>query len=97
MNRKRAYRRDEPDLPLPAIAHSVGYQTDAAFCKSFKRQFGTSPGAYRRSSNGLLLGDHPEPPGFKERYFARVQAYTAGYDREIGNLRDKVKEGKKDL
>src|SRR5260370_15304851 len=45
--------RDEPDLHLPAIAHSVGYQTDAAFSKSFKRQFGTSPGAYRRSSNGM--------------------------------------------
>jgi hypothetical protein len=34
----------------------------------------------------LLLGNNPEPPGFEERYFARVQAYTAGYDREIGNL-----------
>jgi hypothetical protein len=35
----------------------------------------------------LLLGNNPEPPGFEERYFKRVQAYTAGYDREIGNLR----------
>ena len=37
-------------------------------------------------TNELLLGTNPEPPGFEERYFARVQAYTAGYDREIGNL-----------
>jgi len=37
-------------------------------------------------TNQLLLGNNPEPPGFEERYFARVQAYTAGYDREIGNL-----------
>ncbi len=37
-------------------------------------------------TNELLLGNHPEPPGFEERYFARVQAYTAGYDREIGSL-----------
>jgi hypothetical protein len=37
-------------------------------------------------TNELLLGNNPEPPGFEERYFARVQAYTAGYDREIGNL-----------
>src|SRR5262249_35298154 len=34
----------------------------------------------------LLLGENPEPPGFEERYFTRVQAYTAGYDREIGHL-----------
>ena len=34
----------------------------------------------------LLLGNNPEPPGFEERYFARVQAYTGGFDREIGNL-----------
>jgi hypothetical protein len=37
-------------------------------------------------TNELLLGNNPEPPGFEERYFARVQAYTAGYDREIGNV-----------
>ena len=35
----------------------------------------------------LLLGNNPEPPGFEEHFFARVQAYTAGYDREIGNLK----------
>jgi len=35
----------------------------------------------------LLLGNDPEPPGFEEHFFARVQAYTAGFDREIGNLK----------
>ncbi len=35
----------------------------------------------------LLLGNNPEPPGFEERYFARVQAYTAGLGREFGNTR----------
>src|SRR5882672_5745436 len=34
----------------------------------------------------LLLGGSPEPPGFSERYFARVQAYTAGYEREVGHI-----------
>ena len=34
----------------------------------------------------LLLGDNPEPPGFNERYFARVQAYTVGYEREVGHI-----------
>jgi len=37
-------------------------------------------------TNELLLAGGPLPPTFQERYFARVQAYTAGYDREIGNL-----------
>lgn len=37
-------------------------------------------------TNELLLGENPLPPGFTERYFARVQAYTVGYDREIGHI-----------
>jgi hypothetical protein len=37
-------------------------------------------------TNELLIGENPPPPGFTEHYFARVQAYTAGYEREIGNL-----------
>jgi len=34
----------------------------------------------------LLLGNDSLPPGFVERYFTRVQAYTAGYDREVGHI-----------
>jgi hypothetical protein len=37
-------------------------------------------------TNELLLGNNPEPPDFEEQYFARVQAYTVGYDREIGDI-----------
>jgi hypothetical protein len=37
-------------------------------------------------TNELLLGENPLPPGFVERYFTRVQAYTAGYDREVGHI-----------
>jgi hypothetical protein len=37
-------------------------------------------------TNELLLGENTEPAGFTERYFTRVQAYTAGYDREIGHI-----------
>ena len=37
-------------------------------------------------TNELLLGESPLPAAFSERYFARVQAYTAGYDREILSL-----------
>jgi hypothetical protein len=37
-------------------------------------------------TNELLVGEKPLPPGFVERYFTRVQAYTAGYDRELGQI-----------
>lgn len=37
-------------------------------------------------TNELLLGENPLPPGFEERYFTRIQAYTAGYDREVGHI-----------
>ena len=36
-------------------------------------------------TNELLDGGSGQP-GFQERYFARVQAYTVGYDREIANV-----------
>jgi hypothetical protein len=37
-------------------------------------------------TNELLVGENPLPPGFSERYFTRVQAYTTGYDREVGHI-----------
>jgi hypothetical protein len=37
-------------------------------------------------TNELLLGERLLAPNFTERYFTRVQAYTAGYDREIGHI-----------
>jgi hypothetical protein len=37
-------------------------------------------------TNELLLGETSLPPSFTERYFTRVQAYTAGYDREVGHV-----------
>lgn len=37
-------------------------------------------------TNELLSGETPLPANFTEHYFARVQAYTAGYDREVGFL-----------
>ena len=37
-------------------------------------------------TNELLIGENPLPPGFTERYFTRVQAYTVGYNREIGHI-----------
>lgn len=37
-------------------------------------------------TNELLVGGHPLPSGFVERFFVRVQAYTAGYDRSLGHI-----------
>jgi hypothetical protein len=37
-------------------------------------------------TNELLLGENPFPFGFQGRYFTRMQAYTIGYDREVGNI-----------
>lgn len=34
-------------------------------------------------TNELLIGEHPLPAGFHEEPLTHVQAYTAGYDREI--------------
>ena len=34
-------------------------------------------------TNELLLGKQPEPPGFEEKFLARIQAYTAGYDHDF--------------
>jgi hypothetical protein len=37
-------------------------------------------------TNELLIGENPLPAGFTERNFTRVQAYSAGYDRELGHV-----------
>lgn len=34
-------------------------------------------------SSELLLGKQVEPPGFDEKFLARIQAYTAGYDHDF--------------
>jgi AraC-like DNA-binding protein len=38
----------ESDESLSAIAGAMGYETDGAFGKAFKRHVGDTPGAYRR-------------------------------------------------
>ncbi|MFF3569840.1 AraC family transcriptional regulator [Nocardia jiangxiensis] len=37
----------EADLPLRSVAARVGYVSEYAFAKAFKREFGTAPGHYR--------------------------------------------------
>jgi AraC-like DNA-binding protein len=40
------------DRKLVEVAKSVGYDSDAAFSKAFKRMFGVAPRAYRRNATG---------------------------------------------
>ena len=37
------------DAPLSKVAARIGYTSEFAFAKAFKREHGTAPGEYRRS------------------------------------------------
>mgnify|MGYP000555930135 CR=1 FL=1 len=40
----------EPDAPpVGEVAQRVGYESHSQFIKAFRRQYGTAPGAYRRT------------------------------------------------
>ncbi|MCA8943145.1 MAG: AraC family transcriptional regulator [Planctomycetes bacterium] len=41
-------RLRDGDDPLVALADGLGYRSEAAFCRAFKREFGESPGSVRR-------------------------------------------------
>jgi AraC-like DNA-binding protein len=41
------------------IAADVGYESEAAFNRAFKREFGLPPGRYRSDQRGLLSKSHP--------------------------------------
>jgi len=41
------------NAPLISIAQDVGYQTDTAFSRAFRREYGAPPAAWRRSKAGL--------------------------------------------
>jgi AraC-like DNA-binding protein len=43
------------DLSLMAIASQVGYSSEAAFNRAFKREFNQNPGAMRKALMGTLL------------------------------------------
>lgn len=41
----------ETDTPLAGVARKVGYQSEFAFAKAFKREYGLAPGQYRRTED----------------------------------------------
>jgi AraC-like DNA-binding protein len=54
LTKAAALLRTQP-ATLNAVALSVGYDSEVAFSKAFKRRFGTAPGAYRRGRRPLRL------------------------------------------
>jgi AraC-like DNA-binding protein len=55
MQKARSLLR-EGRVPLSEVAARVGYDSEAAFSKAFKREVGEAPGAYRRASRARALG-----------------------------------------
>ncbi|MFF0631128.1 AraC family transcriptional regulator [Nocardia sp. NPDC004151] len=45
----------ETDTPLAGVARKVGYQSEFAFAKAFKREYGLAPGQYRRAEDQLSV------------------------------------------
>lgn len=41
----------DTDTPLAGVARKVGYQSEFAFAKAFKREYGLAPGQYRRGDD----------------------------------------------
>jgi AraC-like DNA-binding protein len=54
---------------IAEIAADVGYESEAAFNRAFKREFGQPPGRYRRDrkSSPKKASEHPEPRGASDR------------------------------
>jgi AraC-like DNA-binding protein len=47
-----AVRLRDTDAKLLEIALDVGYESEAAFSRAFKREVGMAPGAWRRERRG---------------------------------------------
>ncbi|MAQ14596.1 MAG: hypothetical protein CMN30_07340 [Sandaracinus sp.] len=52
--RRAAHRLLTTTDGLAAIAHDIGYASEFAFSRAFKRRYGVAPGIYRRSGGGSL-------------------------------------------
>ncbi|MFB6627930.1 AraC family transcriptional regulator [Streptomyces sp. NPDC056374] len=55
LTRAAALLRDTPD-PLAAVARRVGYSTPYALSHAFRREFGTTPGQYRKGPAAATTG-----------------------------------------
>ena len=68
------------DLPSGEVGN--GYLTESTVHFARKNYAWTRIESVDRT-NLLELGENPLPSGFDERFLARIQAYTLGYDREF--------------
>jgi len=51
------------DRPLASVAEDVGYESEGAFNRAFKREFGVPPATWRRNALGLATRDKDRPNG----------------------------------
>jgi AraC-like DNA-binding protein len=49
--------------PIAAVAERVGYESEAAFNRAFKRQFGMPPASWRRSQGRAVSDASPSVVG----------------------------------
>ncbi|WP_373689002.1 helix-turn-helix domain-containing protein [Streptomyces sp. Rer75] len=52
----------EDNSPLHAIAQRVGYTSEFAFARAFKREYGVAPGQYRTSWHPEVQGPRNQTP-----------------------------------
>jgi AraC family transcriptional activator of mtrCDE len=52
----------QSDLAIGQISGQVGYTSEAAFNKAFKRLMGTTPAQYRRGKTLVTSAAGPAPP-----------------------------------
>jgi hypothetical protein len=71
------------DLPDNLIENSYLFESTLRF---WARNYGFTRIENVDRTNELLVGERTLPPDFKEAAAGRVQAYTFGYDRDIGHL-----------
>ena len=50
-----AQKLDEPDARVSFIAHEVGYESEAAFCRAFKKVTGVPPAKWRKRAGAAAL------------------------------------------
>ncbi|MCC7272430.1 MAG: AraC family transcriptional regulator [Alphaproteobacteria bacterium] len=53
-------------LPVAAVAERVGYESEAAFSRAFRRFAGTPPAAWRRERQSSACADEPMPKAVPE-------------------------------
>jgi AraC family transcriptional regulator, alkane utilization regulator len=56
-----AHQLRNSDAPLARIAEEVGYESEAAFNRAFKRHFGVPPAAWRKNALAAREANSPSP------------------------------------